>query len=137
VLGTTWDYKFIGYRCRDCGRVSRKFAVLIKRDAATSIDAEVMSLLNVPDVIDTIPSLLAAIYSVGSTLGSQKRDVGFARSEEARNACPLRASDNRALSAEQTDQEQHHGDDQQDVNERTDSVGTYHAQQPRHEQDRR
>jgi hypothetical protein len=48
VLRTTWDYKFIGYRCRDCGRVSRKFAVLIKRDADTSIDAEVMSLLNVP-----------------------------------------------------------------------------------------
>jgi len=102
------------------------------------VDAEVMKLGEFPDVIDKIPSLLAAIYSGEFRHWVRRSEtLGSRRSEEARNACPLRASDNRALSSEQTDHEQHHGDDQQDVNERTDSVGTYHAQQPRHEQDRR
>lgn len=44
AVGRTWEYDFIDYRCRDCGRDVKTYAVLTVRESETALDAEVMKL---------------------------------------------------------------------------------------------
>ncbi len=47
-VGEVWNWKFLTYTCRDCGRYSKFFAVLIRRSSDQSVDAEVMKLGEYP-----------------------------------------------------------------------------------------
>jgi hypothetical protein len=44
ILRDPVEYEFITYRCRDCGRYHKTYAVLIVRDTKDSVDGEVMKL---------------------------------------------------------------------------------------------
>jgi hypothetical protein len=44
VLRQPWQYEFIGYRCRDCGRFTKTYAVLIARSSRDETDGDVMKL---------------------------------------------------------------------------------------------
>ena len=43
-LRSTWEYKFITFRCSDCGRYTKTYAALIHRTADDAIDVEAMKL---------------------------------------------------------------------------------------------
>ena len=47
-LSYPWSYKFVTYTCRDCGRYSKTFAVLVLRETKEAVDAEVMKLGEYP-----------------------------------------------------------------------------------------
>ena len=44
VIRQQWEYVFIGYKCRDCGRFSKTYAVLISRTGDDETDGEVLKL---------------------------------------------------------------------------------------------
>jgi hypothetical protein len=48
TVSDSWEYKFITYVCRDCGRQTKTYAVVIKRTAADALDADVMKLGEFP-----------------------------------------------------------------------------------------
>lgn len=50
VLREPWQYEFIAYGCRDCGRYYKTFAVVIARDSDEKVDGKVMKLGELPSV---------------------------------------------------------------------------------------
>src|SRR5262245_50682782 len=44
----TWEYEFITYKCRDCGRYTKTYALLTVRSATDAFDVEVMKLGEYP-----------------------------------------------------------------------------------------
>jgi hypothetical protein len=48
ILSSTWEYAFIKFTCRDCGRYAKTYAVLTVRAKNDATDAEVMKLGEYP-----------------------------------------------------------------------------------------
>lgn len=47
-LSSTWEYDFVSFQCRDCGRYMKTYAVLTRRATVDAVDAEVMKLGEYP-----------------------------------------------------------------------------------------